>query len=126
MYTLECDKINNRLLMSLSGQVDRVIAKKMFFDLVKEIHKLRPGFDIITDLRHYDNGDPKAGYILQKAMDTEREYGVGSIIRVVGGSKNAVIQFETFTEKCTDYTVTYVATMEEALDMLNKRKASKS
>jgi len=120
MYTIQSDKIKNRLIMSLSGQVDMVTAKKLFFNLVTEIHKLRPGFDIITDLQAYENGDTNAGYILKQAVETSGEYGVGKIIRVVGGSKNAVIQFETYTEKRPDYPVTYVATLEEALAILDK------
>ncbi|MCK5149148.1 hypothetical protein KAR48_20505 [bacterium] len=114
MFKLESDTYKNRLIITLEGEIDMVQTKKIFFDLVRMLTRMKPNFDIITDLRNYSSGDPNGGVILKRAIETAREHGVGRIIRVVGSSKNAILQFGKYTDKRKDYAVQYVATMEEA------------
>src|SRR5437762_12461722 len=65
--------------------VDRVIA---------EIGRLDPGFDAITDIRHFKPGSPKVAEELMRAQRAYKARSVRRLIRIVGESVVAKMQFQ--------------------------------
>lgn len=119
MFQIEINPEKNRLTLTLSGAIDMVQAKRLFFDLVRQIPLLRPQFDVISDMSGYESADMNGAAILRQVIDTLKQKSVRRIIRVVGSSKAALVDFGSNTEPQADYPVQYVPTLEEAERLLD-------
>lgn len=114
MIKFEADTEKNRLYITLSGKVDEKEAEDSMLFVVKEVHKLKPGFDVITDFSGLESADNNTRKALRGAMDYLSLHGVGRVVRIVGGAKAMLLKFADFTRGFKGYKVMYVPTMEDA------------
>lgn len=114
MYSVRADRDNNRLIIVLAGFVNTSDAEKVVDGIVVESSKLKPGFDVITDLTKYSLGNLKATKSLHHAMEFLKTRGVRHVVRVVGRSKMALMQFARATLGFRGYKPIYVTSMELA------------
>ncbi len=114
MFKVTANTELNRLYISISGHIEMGEAKNIVQAVGRESKLLKTGFDVINDLSNYKFGNPSAGRLLQGAIKYLQARGVNRVIRVVGKSKIALIQFARFTQIFSNYKTIYVPTMEEA------------
>ncbi|MBD3345658.1 MAG: hypothetical protein GF401_11410 [Chitinivibrionales bacterium] len=113
-YSVTADVNKNRLYIVLRYTITKDIAERVADMIVKESIKLKPHFGVITDMTGLKFGHISAGFILKNAMEFLHSRNVGTVVRVVGGSKVGLIQFARLTQGFTGYKPVYVPTMQEA------------
>lgn len=112
----------NRLYILIEGVVDKAAAESLVTSIFQETTRLKPGFDVITDLSKMKIGFPSAALYLRNAMEFLKSRSVRHTVRVVGNSKSALMQFARATNAFrAKYRVSYVTTMEEAEKKLSER-----
>jgi hypothetical protein len=114
MITSKADIEKNRLYIILSGVIDVAEAKKAMLPIVKEAHKLKPKFDVITDFSGLKSADNRTKKILRSIMNYLSLQGVGRVVRIVGGAKAMLLKFADFTRGFKGYKIDYVPTIEDA------------
>lgn len=87
-------------------------------DLKRLIPTMQPHFTIINDISRYQGIDPFPEEIFQESVEFIKKYNVGKVIRVVGGSKNALLHFAKSSLKIENYSVIHVPTMFDAIQKL--------
>lgn len=120
MYKVKTDPEKNRLLLTLTGLVTLEEALAIKEVIAKEVPKLTPDFDVINDISNFRLGQEQAGRIMMEIIKFCIAHKVGRVIRVVGASQSALIQFANFTGKIDSYNVRYVPTLRDAETMLEK------
>lgn len=108
----------NRLYIALSAMMSQTDTERLVAAVLRESAKLKPGFDVISDISNFRNGDSSGVPLLGKAMSFLQSLGVGRVIRVVGGSKEGLLQFALATKEVNGYPVRYVVSLAEAEEML--------
>lgn len=119
-YTIEADTSLNRLNMRLSGSFSEEETIPIINRINAEVSKLKPGFDIINDIRDLKKVNIKAALRIKKGTKILEEKGGKRLIRVVGSSKLAIQIFAKFASfKKSSMKVHYVPSIEEAHKILS-------
>jgi hypothetical protein len=121
MYTVKTDIEKNRLFITLAGFLPASEAADIKIDIMNEVSKLSPGFDIINDISNFRLGLDETVNILNDTIDFLISKKVNRIIRVVGSSRAGLIQMAQYTKKTEDYKTSFVPSLEEAEEILNKK-----
>ncbi len=121
MHTVTIDKVLNKMVITLTGIITDEDVEKAEVLVKQAVTELKPKFSVITNLSHYKARDKFPTQKLQHVMQYLIEHNVGKIIRVVGGSKEGLIQFAKHSKGVDDYNVSYVATMKEALTLIREK-----
>ena len=111
----------NRLIVTLAGFISEREAWSIKETVLKETPRLKTGFSVINDISHFRAGQDEAGQILKDVIKYLMSHKVEQVVRVVGASQMAVIQFANSTGKMASYNVKYVPTMEDAELLLEKK-----
>ena len=91
------DITKNRLYVTLKGAVSEAESQQIADKVIEVIKKLKPGFDVITDISEFEPATQKAAESLLLVHKALIEQGVNRIVRVVGKELKATvgkIQFE--------------------------------
>lgn len=120
MKKVFADIEKNILHIKFVGFISAETMEKIEKEIIKEIPKLAPGFDIINDMSNFTIANTDALKIAQRLLEKLKNIGVRKSIRVIGSSQNAVVQSAAITKNVEGYQVDYVPTMEEAYKLLNK------
>ena len=120
MYEIKLDKTANRLSIILSGSIGKLEGEKCAAEIVGAVNQLKRGFDVITDISHYKTADKKSEEFFKGTLKFMKIRGVRNVVRVVGGSKEALVKFAQVTKQVENYHVKYVPTMEEAEKLLDQ------
>lgn len=123
MYKVKTDPEKNRLLLTLTGLVTLEEALAIKEVIAKEVPKLTAGFEVINDISNFRLAQEQAGRILKEIINYCIVKKVGQVIRVVGASQSALIQFANFTGNIESYNVRYVPTLRDAEAVLEKEMA---
>jgi hypothetical protein len=123
MYKVKTDPEKNRLLLTLTGLVTMEEALAIKEVIAKEVPKLTAGFEVINDISNFRLAQEQAGRILKEIINYCIAKKVGQVIRVVGASQSALIQFANFTGNIESYNVRYVPTLRDAEAVLEKEMA---
>ena len=121
MYRIKKDINKNRLYISVSGIISITEAKKIKEELEKEVDELQPKFDLINDISRFIHGQEEAGTILHEIMNSMIKKKVNRIVRVVGDSKEGLIQFANNSLPVDAYQLRYVPTLAEAEKLLDQK-----
>ncbi len=119
MYRIKKDINKNRLYLTISGIVSITEAKKIKDELEKEVEDMRPNFDLINDISRFIHGQEEAGSVLSEIMKFLISKNVNRVVRVVGNSKEGLIQFANYSLSIEAYQLKYVPTLEEAEKFLD-------
>ena len=119
-YEIRIDTKKNRAILRLSG----FFTDDEIKELVKEvgdggiIGQLKPGFDVINDIRTFKPASPKGAKELIDIQSQIRGIGVGRVIRIVGSDVLGKKQFER-NSKEAGYRAAVASSIEEAERMLD-------
>jgi len=118
MYSVKADAAKNRLNITLQGFF-KVEEMKACTDLtISESRKLKPGFDVITDISQFKPADPETIIEVERGQAFLKSAKIGRGIRVLGQSVTSGMQFGR-TGKSVGYAPVTVATMAEAEKLLD-------
>jgi hypothetical protein len=118
MFKVLADRNTNRLYITLSGILSKDEAKTVSATIVREVGKLKPGFDVINDISQLIKADWGGVKTLREIMIFLRNREVRVVIRVVGSSKNSLLQFAKATLGFLGYKPRFVPTIKEAEDII--------
>lgn len=122
MYNAYADIAKNRLYIELSGfMMDGEVAAAADM-CIAEGKKLHKGFDIINDISTFKPATPAGADEIKRAQMALGEMGVGHVIRVVGASSIATMQFNR-TQNAAGYVADTTATKADAEKMLENLRA---
>jgi hypothetical protein len=113
MYTVRADIVKNRLYITLSGYFQYQEMKECTDKTIMEAHKLKPGFDVITDISQFKAVDQETLAEVKRGQEHFKKSGVKHAIRVQGSSIITSIQFAR-SGKAVDYLAATVATVADA------------
>lgn len=110
---------NNILNVKIAGILTGETALELNESIKHDISKLKPGYHIITDLTNFRIANDEAIVVIRELLESLSQNKVGRVIRVVGNSKNAIIQSAGVTKGIENYNVEYVPTIQDAYKTLN-------
>jgi hypothetical protein len=122
MYKVKSEPAKNRIVITLGGilTINESMACKN--EIKKEAEKLTPGFDVINDFSNLSLGQDSSGHYLTEIINFFNIQKVSRVVRVVGASEQAMIQFAQLTGNATEIKYKYVPTLREAEIFLEEKK----
>lgn len=121
MYKVRADLNHNRLYLTLSGFLSAEETIDIKQDIITEVNKLSPGFDVINDISLFRLGLDETASVLNAVVDFLIEKKVNRVVRVVGSARAGMIQIAQATKKHEKYTPVFVPTIAEAEEYLRKK-----
>ncbi|MHB8104110.1 MAG: hypothetical protein ACYDG5_01030 [Dehalococcoidales bacterium] len=118
MYTIKADVKKNRLYVTLVGFFQHELMKECTDKTIEEVKKLKPGFDVITDLSQFKPVGQDTLDEVARGQAFFKKSGIRHGIRVEGQSKLTSGQFNR-AGKTVDYNPDIVASVEEAEKLLD-------
>ena len=119
MYELIVDAVKNRLTIRIGGTIGKIEGEKIAREMVTVCNQLKRGFDVINDISGYETADKKSEEVFKGVIEFLKVRGVRKVVRVVGGSRAALMKFADVTKTVNNYTVQYVPTMQDAEKLLD-------
>ncbi|OGN99055.1 MAG: hypothetical protein A2Y58_00475 [Chloroflexi bacterium RBG_13_51_52] len=120
MFTVTADIAKNRLYVSLVGYFNYEQMKECTDKTIIELRKLKPGFDVITDISQFKPLGQDTLVEVERAQAQFKKSGIRHGIRVEGKAKLTSIQFSRIG-KTVDYIPDTVETIEEAEKLLDSK-----
>jgi len=119
MYEVTANADKNYMILILKGFMKDEEVREAAAKVLSEADKLTPGFTVINDISELKPTTPSAAEEIKKAQAVLFKKGIGRVIRIVGKSVIASMQFSrTQKEAKASYEAVEVSTMEEALKLL--------
>lgn len=118
MYEVQALVGKNRLVVRIWGEVGDDEAREVGDAVVKAIERLRPGFDTISDLTGLAPITAEGKAQLKRLIEIQRARGLRRVVRVVGRSVDAALQFER-TSREVGHEAHLAFSMEEAERLLD-------
>jgi len=119
MYTIRVNTLKNRLYVTLVGYFTLEEIKRCGDETIEATAKLRPGYDVITDITQFKPGPPEVAQDIERVQAHFRKSGARQGVRIVGGNVVSGMQFRR-TGAHAEYSSVNVPTLEAAEDLLNK------
>jgi hypothetical protein len=89
----------NRLVVRIWGEIGDEEARHIGDAAVKALERLRPGFDILSDLTGLAPITAEGQAQLKRIIEAARARGFRRVVRVVGRSVDAALQFERISRE---------------------------
>jgi hypothetical protein len=124
MYTVTADIAKNRLYVALVGFFDYKQMKECTDKTILELKKLKPGFDVITDISQFKPLGQDTLVEVERAQAQFKKSGIRYGLRVEGKAKLTSAQFSRIG-RTVDYIPDTVETIEEAEKLLDSKIAQK-
>jgi hypothetical protein len=118
MYSIKADVAKNRLYVTIQGFLEDKEMKACTDMTISESKKLKPGFDVITDISQFKPAGPETTKEIERGQAYFKASKIGRGIRVVGQSSLSSMQFKR-TGKTVGYEPDTVATIAEAEELLD-------
>ncbi|MCP3144140.1 STAS domain-containing protein [Pyxidicoccus xibeiensis] len=118
MFEVEALVGKNRLLVRMWGEIDDAEARQVGDAAVRAIDRLRPGFDMVSDMSGVVRVPPETPGQLRRIVEAARAKGYGRTVRVVGRSAAAALQFERIS-RALGHEAHLAFSMEEAERLLD-------
>jgi len=103
----------------MSGEIDKADGEKLQRKVLSMLGQLKRGFDVINDISEYKSTHINNENLFKSTIEILKMRGVNNIIRVVGNSKEALVQFANISKSIRNYNVKYIPTIEEAEKLLD-------
>lgn len=118
MYEVRVRPGKNRLYFTMRGAVTEEEARAAAEELTRQLPQLRAGFDTITDINGLEPLSPDALAQIKRGNDQLMRVKPGRVIRVVGRSALAAVQFEKLS-KAHGHSAQLAFSLEEAERLLD-------
>lgn len=89
----EVDVGKNRLYVRVQGRLDDSEAKSVADSIIQKMERLRPGFDVVTDLTQAEPLGPEGVVQLRRLMEAHLARKSRRTVRIVGRSTQVALQF---------------------------------
>jgi hypothetical protein len=120
-HDIRADVLKNRLYISIKGFMSGEDAVIISDKAAAEQRKLKPGFDVINDIRDLKPATPKASQLYSRQLDVAKEIGVGRVVRVVGDQVITKMQLAKALKNAVGVVAETAASVEEAEKILDKK-----
>ena len=117
MYKVHADTVRNRVYITLAGFLSLEEAKKCGDETIALTKKLKPGYDVITDITEFKPGTQDVAKDIERVQQHFKSSGARRGVRVVGQNAPSSMQFSR-TGKSAGFDAINVATMAEAEKVL--------
>ncbi len=125
MYQVRSNRTKNRLYIQLDGYMSETEAREAANTLITEAKKLKPGYDIISDITGFKPMSPEGAREIEHAQKYVIQNGVRHIMRVVGPNVIGRMQFQRTSKASGSSSLTEeVASLEEAEHRLDELTAA--
>ncbi|NVJ27973.1 MULTISPECIES: hypothetical protein [Myxococcus] len=118
MFEVEALVGKNRLVVRIWGDIAKDEAQRVGDAAVRAIDRLRPRFDLLSDLKGVTSLDPEGTAQLRRIMEAAKARGFRRVVRVVGRSLDAALLFER-TSRELGYDAHLAFSLEEAERLLD-------
>ncbi|WP_276301051.1 hypothetical protein [Halorussus lipolyticus] len=119
MHEIEADAGANRLYVTLGGTFGADEAASSAEETIEAAQRLDSGFDVVTDIRNLEASPQEAKEHLQRSKTFLAAHDVGTVVRVVGDSPLAQMQFDRTGEQ--EYEVETADSVDEAERLLDEK-----
>lgn len=120
-YDIRADVLKNRLYISIKGFMTEEDAVIISDKASAETRKLKPGFDVINDIRELSPATPKASRLYSRQLDVAKEVGIGRVVRIVGDQVITKMQLTKALKDTLGVVALTAANVDEAESLLDKR-----
>lgn len=120
MYEVKIDPQKNRLYIILKGFLKNPEMQEVVDEVIRSIDKMKPGFDIITDLSEFKPVSQEGTEYLKRAQMAVYKSEVRKVVRVVKHVISAMQFTRIQREIGADYEVIEANTLEEAERILDE------
>lgn len=117
MYAVTIDEDKNRMILELKGFLHDDEVMEFATDAKQAMNKLRPNFDIITDISEFSPATPNGRELIKEAQGYAFKMKVGRVVRVTGNII-AEIQFDR-SSKEAGYKALTCKSVQEAKNYLD-------
>jgi hypothetical protein len=118
-YKIRVDIVKNRLYVTLIGFPSLDEMQRCGDETIEATRRLRPGYDIITDITQFKAGGPDVAKDIERVQAHFQASGARQGVRVVGERALSGLQFSR-TGKLAGYNSINVATVAEAEALLDR------
>ncbi len=123
-YDIRADLVKNRLYLRLAGFLSDTQAREIANKIIEEAGKLKPGFDVINDIRELKPTTPSVAEELKRAQGVSKDKGHRRVIRVVGQQAVTQLQWNRTLQEATGARAEVAPSVEEAERMLEQDNES--
>jgi hypothetical protein len=118
---IKIDIAKNRCIMSPSGSLPDDQVKQVIDRVIAELSKLKPGFDMVVDIRHAKVATPKVSEEMKRITVFCLENKCRRVIRVVGDSVITQMQLDRHGKEIGLGSGGTAASLEEAERILDTK-----
>ncbi|WP_338864301.1 hypothetical protein [Myxococcus stipitatus] len=118
MFEVEALVAKNRLVVRLWGDLTTDEARRVGDAAVAAIERLRPRFDLLSDLKGVTSLCSESSVQMRRIMEAAKARGFRRVVRVVGRSAEAALVFER-TSREMGYDAYLAFSLEEAERLLD-------
>lgn len=118
MYQLTIDQMHNKLVLTLRPNMNTADFNRIDEHLRRVIPTMLPGFTLINNISQFSTNQRFPTQLFQDLLEFIKAHKVGRVIRVVGGSKSAMLFFHEHSQAVQNYTVQHVPTISDAMKRL--------
>ncbi len=118
MFEVRTRPGRNRLYFTMRGAISLAEAQQAVEQVITESARLRPGFDTITDINGLDPLSPEVLEQIDRINRHLAKMAPGKVVRVVGRSVHAAVQFEKLSKKI-GHSAQLAFSLEEAERLLD-------
>lgn len=115
---IHADVGKNRLFIRIEGRIDDTEAKSVADAFIREMDRMRPGFDVVSDLRTAELLGPEGVNQLKRILEASRERKCRRTVRIVGKAAQTALQFSR-TSKEMQHEAYLAFSLEEAERLLD-------
>lgn len=123
MYKVHADTARNRLYITLSGFMALEEAKQCGDETIAATRKLKPGYDVITDITDFKPGTQEVAKDIERVQAHFLKSGARGGVRVVGQNAASSMQFARVAKQA-GFQSSNVATLAEAEKLLDAQRAA--
>jgi hypothetical protein len=116
---IEVSVTRNRIYIGLEGYFRDEEAAEVADRMIRELKKLRPGFDLVNDISQFKPASSAAAAHILRVQGVMKELGVRRIVRVVAGNALGNMQIRRAANEA-GLEAQIAATREEAERLLDK------
>ena len=119
MFSVRVDTVKNRLYVTLVGFFTLEEMKRCGDETIEATKKLRPGYDVVTDITQFKPGTPEVAKDVERVQVHFRKSGARQGVRIVGGNALSGMQFKR-TGTHAEYNSVNVPSLEAAEELLDR------
>ncbi len=116
--------MKNRLVTTVKGSVDIAELRAWSANLLAELKKLKPGFEVISDILDCQPTTEEGRLIIQDTQRKAKEMGMGNVVRITKGGNMITSNQWQRSSRAVGYVALEAASVQEAdklLDALDKK-----